>query len=180
MFVFLAHSSNVSQKINISRNVKFSFSLGRITQPHREAAGPHATIGAPTSLVGGTGQPHPPRCKGGPRVWKPTCNAFAPSPVRMHHISHHQQILCLYIMQRTFVGLASNIICVMEAGGKMGLNGASSVADGGCSLTFIDWWDIKEWDRALDLFSKLEWSFSPQMKLLYLGNSSLQLHIVNR
>lgn len=62
----------------------------------------------------------------------------------MHRISHHQQIQCLYIMQRTFVGLASNIICVMEAGGKMGLNGASSVADGGCSLTFIDWWDIKE------------------------------------
>lgn len=168
------------RKLTNIKECKVFFLSGSITPPHREAAGPGATIGAPTSLVGETGRPHPPRCKGGPRVWKPACNAFAPSPVRMHRISHHQQILCLDIMQRTFVGLASNIICVMEAGGKMGLNGASSVADGGCSLTFIDWWDIKEWGRALDLFSKAEWFFSPQMKLLYLGNSSLQLHIVNR
>lgn len=54
-------------------------------------------------------------------------------------------VLCIsvLIMSPTFVGLASNMIWVMEAGGRMGLNGASSVPDGGCSFTFIDWWRVK-------------------------------------
>lgn len=42
----------------------------------------------------------------------------------------------------TFAGLASNMIWVMEAGGRMGLNGARSVPDGGCSFTFIDLWKM--------------------------------------
>jgi hypothetical protein len=29
--------------------------------------------------------------------------------------------------------------CVMEAGGRVGLKGGSSVPDGGCSFTFMDW-----------------------------------------
>lgn len=50
------------------------------------------------------------------------------------------------------------MICVMEAGGKMGLNGASSVADGGCSFTFIDWWILKG-EAVIGHFSKAELTF---------------------
>lgn len=39
----------------------------------------------------------------------------------------------------TISGLASSMTWVMAAGGKMGLKGARSVPEGGCSLTFIDW-----------------------------------------
>lgn len=38
----------------------------------------------------------------------------------------------------TFSGLASNMTWVMAAGGWMGLNGESSVPEGGCNFTFID------------------------------------------
>lgn len=40
-------------------------------------------------------------------------------------------------LNRTFRGLASRITWVMEAGGRTGLKGASSVPEGCCSLTFI-------------------------------------------
>lgn len=131
-------------------------------------AGLHAAIDDPTSPVGGTGRPLRPRCTGGLRVWKPACSADAPSPVRTGHTHNDvypqlstgflrpaasydptscgSEILCVFMsltMSPTFVGLASNMIWVMEAGGRMGLNGASSVPDGGCSFTFIDWWGMK-------------------------------------
>lgn len=38
----------------------------------------------------------------------------------------------------TFIGLASSMTWVMAAGGWIGLNGESSVPDGGCNFTFID------------------------------------------
>lgn len=38
----------------------------------------------------------------------------------------------------TFIGLASSITWVMAAGGWTGLNGESSVPEGGCNFTFID------------------------------------------
>lgn len=41
-------------------------------------------------------------------------------------------------LQLTFSGLASSMTCVMAAGGWMGLNGESSVPEGGCNFTFID------------------------------------------
>lgn len=39
----------------------------------------------------------------------------------------------------TFIGLASSMTWVMAAGGWTGLNGESSVPEGGCNFTFIDW-----------------------------------------
>lgn len=41
----------------------------------------------------------------------------------------------------TFCGFASSRICVMAAGGRMGLNAGSSVLVGGCSFTFITYVD---------------------------------------
>lgn len=38
----------------------------------------------------------------------------------------------------TFIGLASSMTWVMAAGGWIGLNGESSVPEGGCNFTFID------------------------------------------
>lgn len=38
----------------------------------------------------------------------------------------------------TFRGLASSIICVTALGGSIGLKGASSVPEGGCSFTLMD------------------------------------------
>lgn len=38
----------------------------------------------------------------------------------------------------TLLGLASSMTCVIALGGNIGLNPGNSVADGGCSLTFID------------------------------------------
>lgn len=35
------------------------------------------------------------------------------------------------------------MIWVMEDGGRMGLNGASSAPDGGCSFTFIVWCKVE-------------------------------------
>lgn len=39
----------------------------------------------------------------------------------------------------TLLGFASSRICVMAAGGRMGLKAESWVPDGGCSFTAIDW-----------------------------------------
>lgn len=127
-------------------------------------AGLHAAIDDPMSPVGGTGPPLRPRCTGSLPERKPACNADAPSPVKTHihrHFSYPQIfsvrlpaatrkffVVCVFISLShitppTFVGLASNMIWVMEAGGRIGLNDASSVPDGGCSFTFIDWWRTK-------------------------------------
>lgn len=38
----------------------------------------------------------------------------------------------------SFIGLASSMTWVMAAGGWIGLNGESSVPEGGCNFTFID------------------------------------------
>lgn len=39
----------------------------------------------------------------------------------------------------TLRGFATNITCVIAAGGRIGLYGAKSEADGGCSFTFMIW-----------------------------------------
>lgn len=39
----------------------------------------------------------------------------------------------------TLFGFASSSICVTAAGGRMGLKAGSSVPDGGCSFTAIDY-----------------------------------------
>lgn len=147
----------------------WSFSLGW-THPFTEykpicprwaVTGLLTAIDDPMSLVGGTGRLLRPRCTGGLRAWRPACNANAPSPVKTHHTQTQRSLgitiscqlqklrnplwfvfLCV-IVSPTFVGLASNIIWVMEAGGRIGLNGASSVADGGCSFTFMDLCEMK-------------------------------------
>lgn len=102
----------------------------------------HSAIGVPMFLVGGNGSPLLFRSTDALQVWKTACSAGAPFPVGTETLVSIGWKFAfghgfLFVLP-TFAGLASSMIWVMEAGGRMGLKGASSAPDGGCSFTFID------------------------------------------
>lgn len=91
----------------------------------------------------------------------------------------------------TLRGLASSITWVMEAGGRIGLKGASSVPEGCCNLTFIIWrisradihaywnWRVEHLPKWIRNSHHIDTGtvVSKKHSRFYLGHSSLQHNV---
>lgn len=74
---------------------------------HRPSPTPGSAIDAPTPLEEETGRPHPPRCTGDLRAWRPACNAGAPSPAK----SRQRREASLAAPQQTHATVLFMLMC---------------------------------------------------------------------